>query len=59
METPANISHKGLIRMFTVRVDYGHHDSRDFEVKDAPGRTRRERAAALCRITGGLRWEVY
>lgn len=44
--------------MFTVHLDYGHHEYKDFTVKDAPGRTRNERAAALCRIVGAVRWEV-
>lgn len=44
--------------MFTVHIDFGHHESRDFVVRDAPARSRNERAASLCRMIGGLTYEV-
>lgn len=44
--------------MFTVHIDLGHHDYRDFTIRDAAGRTRNERAASLCRMIGGQSYEV-
>lgn len=44
--------------MFIVHVDFGRHETRDFEIHDAPGRSRTERAASLCSMVGGLTWEV-
>lgn len=44
--------------MFTVHIDLGHHEFRDFTIHDAAGRTRQERAESLCRMIGGLHWEV-
>lgn len=43
---------------FTVRIDYGHHEYREFHIRDMAARTRSERAASLCRLTGGVRYEV-
>jgi hypothetical protein len=44
--------------MFIVHIDFGHHWTRDFEIKENPARSHEEAAISLCRMVGGLTWEV-
>lgn len=45
--------------MFTVHIDYGRHETRDFRIHDNPNRSREDAARSLCRLVGGNTWEVW